>query len=85
LGIVGVTAFGWMIWSFAVQLRRRIAQTGISNCQLALAAAAGLTGVAVQGLIDTMSIVIVGLLFPTLGLALAAARAGDAVDGSEPD
>ncbi|HEY1429629.1 MAG TPA: O-antigen ligase family protein [Candidatus Tumulicola sp.] len=80
LGIVGIAAFAWLIWSFAVELYRRIVRTGSANCRLALAAAAGLTGVAVQGLIDTMSIVIVGLLFPTLGLALAAAGSGDPVD-----
>jgi O-antigen ligase len=84
LGIVGVVAFAWLMWSFAAELYRRIQRTGSANCRLALAAAAGLTGVAVQGLIDTMSIVIVGLLFPTLGLALAAAGAGDPVDRSDP-
>ena len=84
LGVTGVAAFAWMMWSFALELRRRVARMGVSNCQLALAAAAGLTGVAVQGLIDTMSIVIFGLLFPTMGLALAAAGTGDTA-ASEPD
>jgi O-antigen ligase len=83
LGIVGVAAFAWLIWSFVVELRRRIARTGSAHCGLALAATAGLIGVAVQGLIDTMSIVIFGLLFPTLGLALAAAGTGDPSDGPE--
>jgi O-antigen ligase len=85
LGIVGVAAFAWLVWSFAVELRRRIARTGSAHSRLALAAAAGLTGVAVQGLIDTMSIVIFGLLFPTLGLALAAAGTGDPSDRPESD
>ena len=35
---------------------------------------AGLLGVAVQGLIDTVSVVIFGLWMPTMALALAAAR-----------
>ena len=41
---------------------------------LALSVTAGLVGVAVQGLIDTVSVVIFGLWMPTLALALAAAR-----------
>jgi len=48
---------------------------------LALSVTAGLVGIAVQGLIDTVSVVIFGLWMPTLGLALAAAR-GSHTDGA---
>ena len=54
-------------------LRRREPDAAL----LALALTAGLVGVAVQGLIDTMSIVIFGLWLPTMALALAAAGHGE--------
>jgi O-antigen ligase len=73
-GIVGVTAVGWTLWRFASELQRRIAKASPAAALLAWGAAAGLVGVAVQGLIDTVSVVIFGLWMPTMGLALAAAR-----------
>lgn len=76
-GIVGLVAAGWTFWRFAAELRRRVAAAPPDRAFLALGVAAGLVGVAVQGLIDTVSVVIFGLWFPTLGLALAAANGGD--------
>jgi O-antigen ligase len=73
LGILGLSAFLWNVWSFGATLRRRVREAPPASTLLALAAAAGLAGVAVQGLIDTMSVVIFGLWMPTMGFALAAA------------
>ncbi len=74
LGIAGLAAFLWNLWKFAAELRRRVARASPDAALLALAVAAGLVGVAVQGLIDTVSIVIFGLWMPAMGLALAAAQ-----------
>jgi O-antigen ligase len=73
LGILGLGAFLWNGWSLGAELRARLGGAGPKATLLALAAAAGLVGAAVQGLIDTMSVVIFGLWMPTMGLALAAA------------
>lgn len=73
-GIVGVSAVVWLMWRFAVELTHRLAAACARDKLLALSVTAGLIGVAVQGLIDTVSVVIFGLWMPTLGLALAAAR-----------
>ncbi|HEY1653734.1 MAG TPA: O-antigen ligase family protein [Candidatus Tumulicola sp.] len=74
LGVLGLTAFLWNLWTFARELRARVAHAPPAAAAIALAVAAGLVGVAVQGLIDTVSIVIFGLWMPAMGLALAAAR-----------
>lgn len=76
-GIAGVAAVVWTMWRFASELRRRVAVAPPSQGFLALAIAAGLVGVAVQGLIDTVTVVIFGLWMAIMGLALAAARGGD--------
>ncbi|HEY5427081.1 MAG TPA: O-antigen ligase family protein [Candidatus Tumulicola sp.] len=81
LGILGLGTFLWCVWTFVVQLRVRLARAGPAASLLALAIAAGLVGVAVQGLIDTVSIVIFGLWMPTMGLALAVAQSGEPADG----
>ncbi len=73
LGVLGLAAFLWNVWALIAALRRRLPHASPEGATLALAAAAGLVGVAVQGLIDTMSIVIFGLWMPTMGLAVAAA------------
>jgi O-antigen ligase len=73
LGILGLSAFLWNVWTLTFELRRRVARARPEAAFFALAVAAGLIGVAVQGLIDTMSIVIFGLWMPAMGLALAAA------------
>ncbi|MFY9738406.1 MAG: O-antigen ligase family protein [Candidatus Cybelea sp.] len=73
-GIVGVCAVAWTTWRFVTELRRRLATASQQAALLACGAAAGLVGVAVQGLIDTVSVVIFGLWMPTMALALAAAH-----------
>lgn len=75
-GIVGLTAFGWTLWRFVAELRYRLGHADPTQVFLSLSVTAGLIGVAVQGLIDTLSIVIFGLWMPMIGLALAAAKAG---------
>ncbi|HEV7179660.1 MAG TPA: O-antigen ligase family protein [Candidatus Baltobacteraceae bacterium] len=74
LGIVGASAVAWTFWSFGLELRRRLSAATPGAALLATAVAAGLIGTLVQGLIDTVSVVIFGLWFPTLALALVAAR-----------
>ncbi len=76
LGILGFGAFVWTVWTFFTQLRRRIETAAPHARMLALAAAAGIVGSLVQGLIDTVSVIIFGLFLPMLALALAAARTG---------
>jgi O-antigen ligase len=76
-GIVGLSTVAWTLWRFAVELRRRIAAAAPAQAFLALAITAGLVGVAVQGLIDTVTVVIFGLWMPIMSLALAAARGGE--------
>ena len=71
-GVLGLGAlvFGW--WRFVVALRARLrpdARYGV----VAAAIAAGLAGTWVQGLIDTISIVLFGLWLPFMALALACA------------
>ena len=70
-----LAAFAWTAWAFAAELRARVARAQPPSALLALAVTAGLVGIAVQGLIDTMSIAIFGLWLPAMGLALAAAAA----------
>jgi O-antigen ligase len=77
-GVVGLAAVAWTLWRFAVEVRRRIRSAGASEAFLSLSVTAGLVGVAVQGLIDTVSVVIFGLWMPMMALALAAAK------GAEP-
>lgn len=74
-GIVGIAAAVWAWWSFGVELVRRLTADQ-RHAALALAVAAGLVGTLVQGLIDTVSIVIFGLWLPTMAFALAVARDG---------
>lgn len=76
LGIVGFSAMLWTFWSFACELRSRLRVADADARLLATAVAAGLAGTLVQGLIDTVSVVIFGLWFPTLALALVSARSG---------
>jgi len=80
-GIVGVASVAWLMWRFSTELRRRLAHAPAARAFLALSVTAGLVGVAVQGLIDTVSVVIFGLWMPTLGLALGAAGDGTSPDG----
>jgi O-antigen ligase len=75
-GILGMIAVIWALWRFAAELRRRLATAPTGAAFLAVGVTAGLVGVAVQGLIDTVSVVIFGLWMPTMALALAAAKDG---------
>jgi O-antigen ligase len=75
-GIVGVSAVLWTIWSFVGAFRERLAAATPFQRRLAIAVAAGLVGAFVQGLIDTVSVVIFGFWLPTMALALATARDG---------
>ncbi len=76
LGIIGFLAFLWTLWEFAVEMSRRLRAASADARMLGLAIAAGLVGTLVQGLIDTVTVIIFGLLLPMLALALAAARTG---------
>ncbi len=76
-GIVGLVTVAWTMWRFGCELRRRVAAAPPAEAFLSLSVAAGLVGVAVQGLIDTVSVVIFGLWIPIMGLALAAAKGRD--------
>lgn len=68
-GIIGVAAvlFGW--WRFVVLFRERLRRAP-GRSTLALAIAAGLVGTWVQGLIDTVSVVLFALWLPFMALAL---------------
>ena len=79
LGIIGFAAFVWVVAAAVRELIRRMRTASPRHATLALAIAAGLAGTLVQGLIDTVSVVIFGLFFPMLAMMLAAARYG-AVD-----
>ena len=76
LGSIGFLTFCWVVWSFARIWYRRVRERTPQTSMLATAIAAGVVGALVQGLIDTVSVVIFGLLLPMLAVALAAARSG---------
>ena len=75
-GLVGLVAVIWAWWRFARVLRAQLAKAKPEHVRLALAVAAGLVGTWVQGLIDTVSVVIFGLWLPAMALALVFARDG---------
>jgi putative inorganic carbon (HCO3(-)) transporter len=76
MGVVGVVAVLAAWWQFAVALRERLRTAPPAHAALAVAIAAGLAGTWVQGVIDTVSVVLFGLWLPSMALALAAARDG---------
>jgi putative inorganic carbon (HCO3(-)) transporter len=76
MGAVGVLAVLWAWWRFAVALNERLRAARPAHATLALAVAAGLVGTWVQGLIDTVSVVLFGLWLPSMALALATAQYG---------
>src|SRR5665213_706424 len=86
-GIVGVVAllFGWS--RFVTALRARL-RPSAPHAVVATGIAAGLIGTWVQGLIDTVSIVLFGLWLPFMALALVCAgpepRAAAAVPPKTP-
>ncbi len=75
-GVVGVAAVLAAWYRFGAALRVQLAAAPKSHAAIALAVAAGLAGTWVQGLIDTVSVVIFGLWLPSMALALAAAANG---------
>jgi O-antigen ligase len=75
LGVLGFLALCWVLWSFAGAWYRIVRERAQPSL-LATAIAAGVVGALVQGLIDTVSVVIFGLLLPMLAVGLAAARSG---------
>jgi putative inorganic carbon (HCO3(-)) transporter len=82
LGIVGVIAVLWAWWRFAAVLYDRLRTARPAHATLAIAVAAGLFGTWVQGVIDTVSVVIFGLWLPSMALALALAEHGLGEDES---
>ncbi len=76
LGVVGCAAAAWAWWRFAREFAKRIRSATPAGSALAYAALAGLVGTLVQGLIDTVSVVIFCLWLPTMALALLAADRG---------
>lgn len=75
-GILGLAAFAWVWLRFAQLMRAALEQARPTAALLACAICAGLVGTLVQGLIDTVSVVIFALWVPTMAFALLAARHG---------
>lgn len=75
-GLAGCAAVLWAWWRFGVTLKNELRNAPRAHAAIALAVAAGLAGTWVQGLIDTVSVVIFGLWLPLMALALAAAAYG---------
>lgn len=75
-GALGVAAALAAWWRFSAAFRERFRAAKPEHATLALALAAGLVGTWVQGLIDTVSVVIFGLWLPSMALALMAATDG---------
>ena len=75
-GLIGLLAVLFAWWRFAVELVKRLRGASPANATIALAVAAGLVGTWVQGLIDTVSVVIFGLWLPSMALALVTATDG---------
>ena len=75
-GLLGMAAVIAAWWRFGTALRERLRTASPASRAIALAVTAGLAGTWVQGLIDTVSVVIFGLWLPSMALALAAAANG---------
>jgi putative inorganic carbon (HCO3(-)) transporter len=75
-GVVGLIAVLAAWWRFGAALAERLRRARPAHGLLALAIAAGLVGTWVQGLIDTVSVVIFGAWLPSMALALAVAEHG---------
>lgn len=75
-GLLGLAAALAVWWRFGAAFYERFRAAKPANATLALAIAAGLAGTWVQGLIDTVSVVIFGLWLPSMALALVAAVDG---------
>lgn len=75
-GLIGVLAVLYAWGRFIVIFRERLRNTTPVQATLALAIAGGLVGTWVQGVIDTVSVVIFGLWLPFMALALVCAQSG---------
>jgi O-antigen ligase len=75
-GLAGLLAALAAWWRFAEAFRERFRFVRPQHATLALAVAAGIVGTWVQGLIDTVSVVIFGLWLPSMALALVAVTDG---------
>ncbi len=75
-GLLGLLAALAAWWRFSVAFRERFRVARPDHAALAVAIAAGLVGTWVQGLIDTVSVLIFGLWLPSMALALVAATDG---------
>ncbi len=75
-GLVGLLAVLFAWWRFALEFLRRLRGASPANSTIALAVAAGLVGTWVQGLIDTVTVVTLGLWLPSMALALVTATDG---------
>ena len=80
LGAIGLAAFLWIFVAFWRGFWDRVRALPPSAALLPLAIAAGVAGVLVQGLIDTVSVVLFGLLAPMLALGLASAQSPEAFE-----
>jgi len=76
MGVVGVCAVLYAWFRFAQTLVGRLRAARPEHAALALAVTAGLFGTWVQGVIDTVSVVLFGLWLPTMALALVTAESG---------
>lgn len=76
MGLVGVAAVAYAWVRFAAEFRARLRLATPAHATLAVAVAAGLVGTWVQGLIDTVSVVIFGLWLPFMAIALCSASEG---------
>jgi putative inorganic carbon (HCO3(-)) transporter len=76
MGVIGVCAVLYAWWRFAQTLLEKLRVAKPAHAALAISVAAGLVGTWVQGLIDTVSVVLFGLWLPTMALALVAADYG---------
>lgn len=76
MGLIGLLAVLVAWWRFVLELLKRLRGASSVNATIALAVAAGLVGTWVQGLIDTVSVVIFGLWLPSMALALVTATDG---------
>ena len=75
-GLVGLGAFILAWRCFGRTLRRALANATPQARYLAIAITTGLVATWVQGMVDMVTVVVLGLWFPFMALAIAAARSG---------
>jgi O-antigen ligase len=77
-GLLGIATVAALWWSFVAELRRARARAEARARLLALALAAAFVATWVQGAVDFVSVVVLGLWLPCMALTLSAAREGTA-------